>query len=223
MDYISSFKHAFEEYSKKNFENSYTIFDNSLETLTHDSNMLQEKYIIFINLEKYEDALVYLDQILSINPNDVEILIRKGKSCQMLGKMEQAMECFERVLSLQPSNFSALRNLVLVFINLEKYEGALTHLEKILFENPNDFEMIYFKGIILEQLGQFAESVNYYLKSLQIPINDTSVLQSISLHMVRLLGKEIAVPIFKNLLENNSNDILALDGMKTFSNPVYNY
>ena len=59
--------------------------------------MLQEKYIIFINLEKYEDALVYLDQILSINPNDVEILIRKGKSCQMLGKMEQAMECFERV------------------------------------------------------------------------------------------------------------------------------
>ncbi len=220
---ISSFQEAFEEYSKKNFKNSYSLFDTSLETLTQDSNMLKDKFMIFINLEKYEEALVYLNQILSINPNDVEILIRKGKCYQMLNKMEQAVECFESVLSIQPSNLYALRNMVLILINMKKYEDALNYLDRIFFENSDDFEMIYFKGIILEQLGQFTDAINYYLKSLNISVSDTSVLQNISLHMVHLLGKDIAIPIFKNLLEKDPNDVLALSGMETFSNSIYDY
>jgi len=218
-----SLQKAFEEYSKNNFQNSYSLFDESLETLTQDSNLLQEKNMIYINLEKYELILSYLDKILNINSNDVEILIRMGRCNQMLGKMEQAMDCFEKVLSIQPSNSFALRYLVLIFINLKKYEKALSNLDQILYENPIDFEMIYFKAIILEIQGKSAESVNYYLKSIKISSSDIPELQSISLHMVRLLGKEIAIPIFKHLLENNSDNVLALDGMKTFSNPVYEY
>ena len=223
MTLTPSLQKAFEEYSKNNFQNSYSLFDESLETLTQDSNLLQEKNMIYINLEKYELILSYLDKILNINSNDVEILIRMGRCNQMLGKMEQAMDCFEKVLSIQPSNSFALRYLVLIFINLKKYEKALSNLDQILYENPIDFEMIYFKAIILEIQGKSAESVNYYLKSIKISSSDIPELQSISLHMVRLLGKEIAIPIFKHLLENNSDNVLALDGMKTFSNPVYEY
>ena len=137
--------------------------------------------------------------------------------------MEQAIDCFETVLSIQPSNSSALRYLVLILINLEKYDQALGNLDHLLSENPDDLEMNYFKAIILEKLGQSAESVNYYLKSLKISSTDVPELQSISLHMVQLLGKEIAMPIFKNLLENNPDNILALEGMKRLSNPVYEY
>jgi len=223
LNYTSSINQAFEEYLNKNLQNSYSLFDESLETLTQDSNLLQEKNMIYINLEKYELMLSYLDKILNINSNDIEILIRMGRCNQMLGKMEHATECFEKVLSIQPSNSFALRYLVLIFINLKKYEKALSNLDQILSENPIDFEMIYFKAIILEIQGKSAESVNYYLKSIQISSSDVPELQSISLHMVRLLGKEIAMPIFKHLLENNSDNVLALDGMKTFSNPVYDY
>ena len=220
---ITSFQKAFEEYSKKNFKNSYSLFDKSLETLSQDSNLLQEKNMIYINLEKYELMLSYLDKILNINSNDIEILIRKGMCYQMLGKMEQAMEYFEQVLSIESSNSSALRHLVLILINLKKYEKALSNLDQILSKNPIDFEMIYFKAIILEIQGKSAESVNHYLKSIKISSSDVPELQSISLHMVRLLGKEIAMPIFKHLLEHNPDNVLALDGMKTFSNPVYEY
>ena len=223
LNYTSSINQAFEEYLNKNLQNSYSLFDESLETLTQDSNLLQEKNMIYINLEKYELMLSYLDKILNINSNDIEILIRMGRCNQMLGKMEHATECFEKVLSIQPSNSFALRYLVLIFINLKKYEKALSNLDQILYENPIDFEMIYFKAIILEIQGKSAESVNYYLKSIKISSSDIPELQSISLHMVRLLGKEIAIPIFKHLLENNSDNVLALDGMKTFSNPAYEY
>ena len=156
MSSVSPFQQACEEYSKQNFQKSYSLFDKSLETLKQDSAMLQERDMIFINLEKYEEAMVNLDQIL--------------------------------------------------------------------LTDPNDFETIYFKGIVLEQLGQHAKAVNYYLKSLKITSNDTSMLQSISLHMVHLLGKEHAVPIFKSLIENDPNDILAQNGLKIFStNPIYDY
>jgi len=220
---ISSFQDAFEEYSKKNFKNAYSLFDTHLDTLTQDSNLLQQKNIIYINLEKYELMIDYLQKILSLNPHDVEILLRTGKCYQILGKIEQATQCFEQILSIQSSNSSALRHLVLIFINLGKYEQALDYLEKILSDNPTDFEMIYFKAIILEKLGQSTESVNYYLKSLKISSTDVPELKSISIHMVHLLGKDIAMPIFKHLLEDNTENVLALEGMKSLSNPVYEY
>ena len=224
MSTVSSFQQAYEEYSKQNFQKSYSLFDKSIETLRQDSVMLQERNMIFINLEKYEDALIYLDKILIINPNDVEILIRKGKSCEILGKTEQAIECFNHILSIQPSNVDALRSKAIIFINQEKYEEAMVNLDQILLVVPNDFEIMYFKGIVLEQLGRNAQAVNYYLKSLKITSNDTDVLQSVSLHMVHLLGKEHAVPIFKSLIENEPNDILAQNGLKIFStNPIYDY
>jgi tetratricopeptide (TPR) repeat protein len=221
LNYISSINQAFEEYSKKNFKNAYSLFDTHLDTLTQDSNLLQQKNMIYINLEKYELILDYLEKILSVNPRDVEILLRKCKCYQILNKMEQAIQCFEQILSIQSSNLSALRYLVLIFINLGKYEQALDYLEKILSDNPTDFEMIYFKAIILEKLGQSAESVNNYLKSLKISSTNVPELQSISLHMVHLLGKDISMPIFKRLLENNPDNVLALEGMKNLSNPVY--
>ena len=224
MSSISSFQQAYEEYSKQNFQKSYSLFDEYLETLRQDSVMLQERGMIFINLEKYEEALIYLDKILIIDPNDIEILIRKGKSCEALGKTEQAIECFNQILSIQTSNVDALRGMAIIFINQEKYEDAMINLDQILQTDPNSFEAMYFKGIVLEQLGQHAQAVNYYLKSLKITSNDTSVLQSISLHLVHLLGKEHAVPIFKSLIENDPNDILAQNGLKAFStNPIYDY
>ena len=223
MSSVSSFQQACEEYSKQNFQKSYSLFDKSLETLKQDSAMLQERDMIFINLEKYEEALIYLDKILIINPNDIEILIRKGKSCETLGKTEQAIECFNQVLSIKPSSVDALRGIAIIFINQEKYEEAMVNLDQILLSDPNDFEIMYFKGIVLEQLGRNAQAVNYYLKSLKITSNDTSVLQSISLHLVHLLGKEHALPIFKSLIENDPNDILAQNGMKIFSSPIYDY
>ena len=223
MNFTSSINQAYEQYLKNNFQNSYSLFDEVLETSISDSNLLQEKNMIYINLEKYELMVSYLDKILNINSNDVEILIRIGRCNQMLGKLEKAMEYFEKILSIQPSNSFVLRYLVLIFINLEKYDKALFYLDQILSENHVDFEMIYFKAIIFEIQGKSAESVNYYLKSIKISSSDVPELQSISLHMVRLLGKEIAIPIFKHLLEHNSNNVLALDGMKIFSNPVYEY
>ena len=224
MSSISPFQQAYEEYSKQNFQKSYSLFDKSLETLKQDSVILQERDIILINLEKYEEALIYLDKILIINTNDIEILIRKGKSCETLGKTEQAIECFNQVLSIQSSNVDALRGMAIIFINQEKYEDAIVNLDQILQTDPNVFEIMYFKGIVLEQLEQHAQAVNYYLKSLKITSNDTSVLQSMSLHLVHLLGKEHAVPIFKSLIENDPNDVLAQNGLKAFSaNPIYDY
>ena len=114
--------------------------------------------------------------------------------------------------------------MAIIFINQEKYEEAMVNIDQILLADPNDFEIMYFKGIVLEQLEQHAQAVNYYLKSLKITSNDTSVLQSMSLHLVHLLGKEHAVPIFKSLIENDPNDVLAQNGLKAFSaNPIYDY
>ena len=83
--------------------------------------------------------------------------------------------------------------------------------------------MLFFKGLVLEQLEQSSKAIHCYLKSLQITSNDESKLQNISLYLVHLLGKEITLPIFKDLLNYDSNDVIAHHGMKILSDSIYDY
>ena len=123
---------------------------------------------VFLGISMLPSSLWSLFESTQFNTNDIEILIRKGKSCETLGKTEQAIECFNQVLSIQSSNVDALRGMAIIFINQEKYEEAMVNIDQILLADPNDFEIMYFKGIVLEQLGRNAQAVNYYLKSLKI-------------------------------------------------------
>jgi tetratricopeptide (TPR) repeat protein len=53
----------------------------------------------------YEDAIVYLDKALAIDPNSVNVdaLYNKGAALLDQGKNEEAIEYFDRVLAIEPN------------------------------------------------------------------------------------------------------------------------
>jgi tetratricopeptide (TPR) repeat protein len=68
----------------------------------------------------YEDAIVYLDKALAIDPNSVNVdaLYNKGAALLDQGKNEEAIEYFDRVLAIEPNATDALNNKGAALANL---------------------------------------------------------------------------------------------------------
>lgn len=59
-------------------------------------------------LDKYEEALIYLDIILEIDPNNLGSLINKGRLMLQLNKFEEASFLADKVLKIYPDHKDAL-------------------------------------------------------------------------------------------------------------------
>ena len=54
-----------------------------------------------------EDALSYFDQAIVIQPNNPDLLNKKGVALRGLGRYNEALECFNKSLQLDPRDLDA--------------------------------------------------------------------------------------------------------------------
>ena len=53
-------------------------------------------------LGRYEEAIVYFDKALEIDPNDTMALYNKGTALLALGRSEEAIVCFDKAIQINP-------------------------------------------------------------------------------------------------------------------------
>ncbi|MBC8874455.1 MAG: protein kinase, partial [Planctomycetes bacterium] len=86
-----------------------------------ESRFVQETYSL-VGLCNYEKAAQRADEGLSQFPQQVELLINKGKALFHLGDADGAMECTRQALAIRPRHTRAWANLA--FLHLERNEPA---------------------------------------------------------------------------------------------------
>ena len=72
----------------------YKFIDKKL-TITVLSNMAQ----CFLNLELYEDTLVFSEEVLKLDKIHVKALFRKAKALSFLFKFDESIRLFEKLAS----------------------------------------------------------------------------------------------------------------------------
>ena len=55
----------------------------------------------------FEEALSYFDQATVIQPNNPDLLNKKGVALRGLGRYDEAIECFNKSLQLDPRDLDA--------------------------------------------------------------------------------------------------------------------
>jgi Flp pilus assembly protein TadD len=55
----------------------------------------------------FEEALSYFDQAIIMQPNNPDLLNKKGVALRGLGRYDEAIECFNRSLQLDPRDLDA--------------------------------------------------------------------------------------------------------------------
>ena len=56
---------------------------------------------------KFEESLSYFDQALILQPNNPNLLNKKGVVLRSLGRYDEAIECFNKSLQLDPRDLDS--------------------------------------------------------------------------------------------------------------------
>ena len=102
----------------------------------------------------YPQALSLFDEILEVEPSNVNALIGKAVAYRRSGKVQEALNCLDLVLNIQPANSAALLNrghLLAGKGDLAEARDAFNHVVTV---SPGDEEGWAALGEVLHRLGR---------------------------------------------------------------------
>ena len=73
-----------------------------------DLNSLYSKALEAIEQDKYQEAIVYLDNVLDIDPDNVTALNKTGYSLNNLERYEEALGYYDKALAIEPNDTDVL-------------------------------------------------------------------------------------------------------------------
>ncbi len=105
-----------------------------------------------IELGEYDFAILYLDEALSLNPEEADFYTEKGRALARLGDNVPAMEAFELALELNPNHLPAKEGLALVKTGGD--EVLLSQLDQVVAEGSGNSQTYKQRGFYRMSHGQ---------------------------------------------------------------------
>ena len=85
-----------------------------------------------LHLDQPEEAVACFNEVLSLDPNNTEALVKKGTAFEKLKRLEDAVTCYDRAIAVDESMTLAWLYKGGVFNQLERFGDALQCYEKAL-------------------------------------------------------------------------------------------
>lgn len=175
-------------------------------------------------LNDYENANKYYQEVLLLNPNDVEALVNSAYAYYSLSDIENAKLTAKKVLNIDENNADAnnlikdiesaetanmLQDAILKY-EQNNFEEALNILNKYLNKNSNDEYAIYYKGLCLDELKKNSEAIKQYKLLISKNPNFADAYYSLAVDFDNMENYKEAVKNyekFKSLKGNSSDDM----------------
>jgi len=138
-----------------------------------DKDDLNEKGLQLLQQRRYEESIVYFDQVLRIDPNNISALANKATSLSELGNHEESLRLLETALNVNPNNIEILSNKGAVLFNLGNINESIIVLEKILEIEPKNVKILLVKANILGSAEKYNDAIEIYEKILEIEPENT--------------------------------------------------
>lgn len=114
-----------------NGNGSHTLDAEHSQEKDHDAVLLAKAQSL-LDLEKGEQALEAINEILLNEPNNPEALVKKGIALEQLRQTEEALRCYDRAIELNGGLTIAYLQKGGLFNRMERYEEALQCYEQAL-------------------------------------------------------------------------------------------
>jgi len=123
----------------------------------------------------YPQALNLFDDILEVEPSNVNALIGKAVAYRRSGKPQEAVNCLDLVLGVQPNNASALLNRGNILLAQGDLEGALDAYDHLTQLYPDDEEAWAAQGDVLVKMGRDDDALRAYTEALKRSPGDEGI------------------------------------------------
>lgn len=126
----------------------------AMEAAGPDAKSLTLICLIFIEEDRYEEALAVANQAVELNPDDSEARLALAQAYQMTLQFEKSAEQLGHLLQRHPNRTSWVRDLADVLATVQDYDGALAVLRKQLDRaDLDDADRERYRLDLLDTLG----------------------------------------------------------------------
>lgn len=131
---------------------------------------------VYYQIQRYDDALEYLQKANKLKPDDYETVVNLGNSYFDSGKYEDAEKWYASALAKKPEDNNVRTDYGLTYIFREKpdYDRAVSEFTKVLEKDPNHVQAVQNLTVAYTKKGDQAKA-NETLDRLQKldPTNQT--------------------------------------------------
>ena len=141
--------------------------------------------IFYLDEEKPDSALIFVDKILTIDDNHplgrmafakyyhwkAHQLLAERKFKEVPLWLAKAIHQYDRVLKRDSTYAEAYYNRGFAYIELKSYDRALNDLKNAIKYNPTDYRAYFMLGSIYEYYKDYKTALNYYKKALKLNPN----------------------------------------------------
>lgn len=184
------------EAARKMFEKVLTLQDDDEWTLQHIAICCMKD-----GLE--EEALVYYDRLIALNPDKLKYTFLKAQCLSTLERYDDALQLFFKLDMLEPDEISHKRGLGWCALMLGKVDVALRYSEEVALSKEATLRdyMNYAHSLLVNK--RRAEAVKYYKKS---QLFNAKYIDSISLYTD--FSEDTAILIEKGLVTREELSLL---------------
>ncbi|HYT00860.1 MAG TPA: tetratricopeptide repeat protein [Thermoplasmata archaeon] len=165
-----------------------------IEEVRVDVPSLLSRALIASASGSYPQALNLFDDILEVDPSNVNALIGKAVAYRRSGKPQEALNCLDLVLGVQANNASALLNRGNILLEEGDLEGALDAFDRLTQLYPNDEEAWAAQGDVLVKMGRDDDALRAYTEAQKMSPGDETIQR-------RILELEAARPGESDIFE----------------------
>jgi len=179
---------------------------------------------------KHQLALEAYDLALNIQPNDAEVLINKGSTCNDIKNYVLALEVLEKAIQTRPDIPEAWSNKGIALNNLNLYQESINAYNEAIKLAPSYYEAWSNKSVPLNKLKRFLEASEVCDKALSLKadyaeawFNKGATLHELKRYDEAITHYDKAITLKSDYAECWSNKGATLHELKRYDEAITHY
>ena len=149
----------------------------------NDCSLFSEYGTCLSEVSDFNQALIYFNKAIIIEPLFFEAWVNKGITLFKLGRLKEAQQAIEKALDINPSDYLACRTMAFIYKSMGDFQKAKTYTLLSLDLNPENSATYTQLASIYRHMGLFDDSLSMISRALEIqPINPEALLSLSSLY-----------------------------------------
>lgn len=161
----------------------------------------------FYQKGNYAEAVAAFGTAAELRPDLPEAHYNLGLACLETGEMDRAAAEFKRANAIKEDAMSSFY-LARIYLGQKKLDQALEEAQKSIGANPRSAASYNLKGVILNQLGRFAEAAGSFQAGLVLVPKDVNLQVNLGIAFMNSGQPDKARPVLEKVLPEIQDPVL---------------
>lgn len=130
---------------------------------------------IYMALNQPDKAKNQLEELLKINPDNVQVIIDLANIYSLSAKKDDELQCYNKIINLDPSNYQIYKKRGDFYLSISQYDSAINDYKKYLSLNSKDTEADLSLALCYFNKKEYQNALTIYKNLLSITANDIKI------------------------------------------------